>query len=239
MAGGSGERAAHGFSSLGDSAGIRQGASATARSVACASVRECLLTSSLACGSIRECRGRRFEPADSHKVQGVRVYLAVLMLAATVSACGSGCSGRQEETASSARLSSPAASRIERCVDRLLGNTTTQNAADRKAARRYARMTYCARFEEKGWVYKDGAVSIAAQTWLEQGATCARGGEGEPTRTVPCEIDRSGGRGVQTLDCALLHIVKRSEVREYIDRLEMDGAVKCDDGTALDELGVP
>ncbi len=167
----------------------------------------------------------------------VRVYLAVLILCATVSACGSGSSGLRDETPSSARLSPAAASRIERCVDRLLRNTTRQNAADKEAARRYARKTYCARFEEKGWVYEDGAVSIAAQAWLDQGATCVRGGEGEPTRTVPCEVDRSGG--VQTLDCALLHIVRRSEVREYVDRLETNGAVKCDDGTALGKLGVP
>ncbi|MBA2641832.1 MAG: hypothetical protein H0U82_02740 [Actinobacteria bacterium] len=165
----------------------------------------------------------------------MRVYLAVLLLGATVSACGSGSSGGRDETPSSAPGS---ASRIEHCVDRLLQNTTTQNAADEEAARRYARRTYCARFEKNGWVYEDGAVSIAAQTWLDQGATCARGGEAEPTRTVPCEVERSTG-GAQTLDCALLRIVRRSEVREYIDRLETNGPVNCDDGTGLDELGVP
>jgi hypothetical protein len=162
----------------------------------------------------------------------VRAYLAVLLFGATVSACGS---GRSDETPSSAPV---AAIRIERCVDRLLRDTTTQNAADEEEARRYARKTYCARFEENGWVYEDGAVSIAAQTWLDHGATCARGSEGEPTRTVPCEVERTTG-GVETLDCALLHIVRRSEVREYIGRLEMSRAVRCDDGTALDKLGVP
>jgi hypothetical protein len=117
-------------------------------------------------------------------------------------------------------------------------NATSQNPGDEEAARRYARTTYCRRFEENGWVYEDGAVSIAVQTWLDQGATCARGGEGEPTETVPCELERTNG-GIQTLDCALLHIVRRSEVREYIDRLELTGPVTCDDGTAADELGVP
>lgn len=164
----------------------------------------------------------------------MRVCLAALIISATVSACGS---GRSDETPSSAPGT---AIRIERCVDRLLRNTTTQNAADEEETRRYARKTYCARFEENGWVYEDGAVSIAAQTWLDNGATCARGSEGEPpTTTVPCDVERSTG-GVEKLDCALLHIVRRSEVRKYIGRLEMNGAaVKCDDGTALDKLGVP
>jgi hypothetical protein len=162
----------------------------------------------------------------------VRLSLAVLILGMILSACGS---GRSDETPSSGPV---AAIRIERCIDRLLRDTTTQNAADEEETRRYVRTTYCARFEDNGWVYEDGAVSIAAQTWLDQGATCARGSEGEPTTTVPCEVERTTG-GVQTLDCGLLHIVRRSEVRQYIGGLEVSGAVKCDDGTALDKLGVP
>jgi len=163
----------------------------------------------------------------------VRVCLAVLIVGATVSACGS---ERSDETPSSAPR---AAIRIEHCVDRLLWYATTRSAPDEAEARRYARRTYCARFEENSWVYEDGAVSISAQTWLDQGATCARGSEGEPTTTAPCDVERTT-RGVETLDCALLHIIRRSEVREYIGRLEMNGAaVKCDDGTALDKLGVP
>jgi hypothetical protein len=161
--------------------------------------------------------------------------MAVLILGATASACASGSSGRSEGTRSSVP---PAASRIERCVDRLLRGTTTQKAADDETSRRYARETYCARFEEHGWVYEDGAVSIAAQTWLDQGAACARGSDREPTRTVPCEPGRTA-RGMRTLDCALLHIVRRSEVRAYIDRLEKKGSVTCDDGTELDKLGIP
>jgi hypothetical protein len=161
----------------------------------------------------------------------VRVYLALLICGAMVSGCGSGGS---DETPSSAPV---AATRIERCVDRLPRDTTTQ-AADEEQTRRYARKTYCARFEANGWVYEDGAVSIAAQTWLDHGAACARGTEGEPARTVPCEVERTTG-GDETLDCALLHIVRRSEVREYLVQRAMNGAVKCDDGTALDKLGVP
>jgi hypothetical protein len=113
----------------------------------------------------------------------------------------------------------------------------TQTAADKEAARRYARNTYCARFEHKGWVYEDGALSIAVQTWLEKGARCATGGEGVPARPVPCKPELRGG--VRVLECALLHSVRRSEVRDYIDRLRTNGAVECNDGTALDELGVP
>lgn len=151
----------------------------------------------------------------------MRVCLAVLILCATASGCGSG----SDETPSTASR----AIRIERCVDRLLQSTATQNAADEESARRYARKTYCGRFDENGWVYDDGAVSIAARTWLDRGATCARGGEGEPTTTVPCEVERTAG-GVETLDCALLHIVRRSEVREYIGRREMNGAVDATTG---------
>jgi hypothetical protein len=156
--------------------------------------------------------------------------LAVLILGATLSACGSDRSPRSNVTSSNAPV---AASRIERCVDRLLRQATTQTAAGEEAVRRYARTTYCARFEENGWIYEDGAVSIAAQTWLDNGATCARSSEGQPARTVPCEVDRTA------LDCALLRIVRRSQVRKYIHRLETNGAVKCADGTALDKLGVP
>jgi hypothetical protein len=159
----------------------------------------------------------------------VRV-LVVVIVGATLSACGSGSSARSNLAPSNAPIG---ASRIERCVDRLLRQTTTLDAAGEEAARRYARKTYCARFEENGWIYEDGAVSIAAQTWLDQGATCARSSDGQPAKTVRCGVDRTA------IDCALLRIVRRSEVREYIHRLETNGAVSCDDGTALDNLGVP
>lgn len=173
----------------------------------------------------------------------VRFYVAVLIFAATVGACGSGNGGRRAETPSSVRTSPAANSRVERCVDRLLEHATTQDLPDKEIARRYVRNTYCARFEEEGWIYEDGALRIAAQTWLEDGGTCARGGAGEPggagkpTATVPCEPERRGG--VRMLECALLRIVRRSEVSDYIDQLRTKGAVECDDGTAISELGVP
>ena len=112
-----------------------------------------------------------------------------------------------------------------------------QDVPDKEVARRYVRRTYCARFEKEGWVYEDGALRIAAQTWLEHGGTCSTGGAGATPKTVPCEPERRGG--IRILDCALLRSVRRSEVRNYIEQLRMKGPVECDDGTAIGELGVP
>jgi hypothetical protein len=167
----------------------------------------------------------------------VRVYFAALIFVATVSACSSGNSGRRAETPSSVTTSSAANSRVERCVDRLLEHARPQDLANKEIARRYVRGTYCARFEEEGWVYEDGALRIAAQTWLEHGGTCATGGAGEPAKTVPCEPERRGG--VRIVECALLRVIRRSEVRDYIEQLRTKGPVECDDGTAISELGVP
>jgi hypothetical protein len=154
----------------------------------------------------------------------------LIVAEAVLSACGSGSGERRDEA--------PAAvSRIERCVDRLLQAATTREAS-KEEARRYIRNTYCARFERKGWIYEDGALSIAAQIWLDEGATCAISGEGQPTRTVRCEEERRRA-GDWTLDCGLLHVVRRSEVKDYIQRMRSNGVVECDDGSALDELGIP
>jgi hypothetical protein len=161
----------------------------------------------------------------------------MLIFAGALSACGSGSGERRDEAPSPVRRSPAATSKIERCVDRLLQAATTRDAS-KEEARHYLRNTYCARFEREGWIYEDGALSIATQRWLEEGATCAIGGEGEPTRTVPCEEERRRA-GDRTLDCALLHVVRRSEVKDYIERMRSTGAVECDDGSALDELGVP
>ncbi len=167
----------------------------------------------------------------------VRVYFAVLILAATVSACSSGNGGRRAETPSGVQASSAANGRVERCVDRLLQHARTHDLPNKEIARRYVRRTYCARFEEEGWVYEDGALSIAAQTWLEHGGTCTTGSAGEPAKTVPCEPERRGG--VRIIECALLRVIRRSEVRDYIEQLRTKGPVECDDGTAISELGVP
>jgi hypothetical protein len=151
----------------------------------------------------------------------VRVCFAVLLLAATVSACSSG----------------KANSRVERCVDRLMQHARTQDLPNKEVARRYVRRTYCARFEGKGWVYEDGALSIAAQSWLEHAGSCATASPGEPAKTVPCEPERRGRARI--IECALLRVTRRSEVRDYIEQLRTKGPVECDDGTAITELGVP
>jgi hypothetical protein len=161
----------------------------------------------------------------------------MLIFVGTLTACGSGSGGRRDESTSTVGRSPAAMSRIERCVDRFLQASTTPDAS-KEEARRYVRNTYCARFENGGWIYEDGALSIAAQRWLDEGATCAIAGEGEPARTVPCEEERRRA-GDRTLDCGLLHVVRRSEVKDYIARMQSNGVVECNDGSALDELGIP
>jgi hypothetical protein len=121
-------------------------------------------------------------------------------------------------------------------VDRLMQQANTQGLPNKKVARSYVRRTYCARFERKGWVYEGGALSIAAQSWLEHGSSCATAAPGEPARTAPCEPERRGGARI--IECALLRVTRRSEVRDYIEQLRTKGPVKCDDGTAISELGV-
>jgi hypothetical protein len=149
----------------------------------------------------------------------VRFLAALALVAAALSGCGS--SGGEP--------------RVERCVDRLLSGTPSDARSD--GARRYVRETYCERFERSGWVYADGALSIRAHTWLEIGGMCAAGGEGTPTRTVPCEDVRESGP--RRLDCGLLRHVRRAEVRSYLERQRREQGAVCDDGTALDTLGVP
>jgi hypothetical protein len=151
----------------------------------------------------------------------VRVCFAVLILAAMVSACSS----------------SKANSRVERCVDRLMQHASTQDLPNKEIARRYVRRTYCARFVGEDWVYEDGALRIGAQNWLDHGGTCSTASPGEPPKTVPCEPERRGG--VRIIECALLRVTRRSEVRDYIEQLRTKGPVECDDGTAISELGVP
>jgi len=130
----------------------------------------------------------------------------------------------------------------------LLGNAQLEEltADEQEAVRRYTESTYCARFAERGWVYDDGALSIDAYTSLAEGGE-EECGEAEsesapgeepaaPGRTVPC--DEVGAGEDETIDCALLRHVRKSEVRAYLDELQRSGrAVACDDGTALADLG--
>jgi hypothetical protein len=154
---------------------------------------------------------------------------ALALVAASSAGCGS--SGGE---ASSADRSPAADARIERCVDRLLSRATVADG-DEQAARRYAEDTYCARFERNGWIYDDGALSIAAQEWLDSSGTCATQTTGKPSRTVPCEEVMQG----DPIDCALLHHVRRSEIGAYLAEQRLQDRVRCDDGTPLDQLGVP
>ena len=117
-------------------------------------------------------------------------------------------------------------SRADRCTDRLLAG-----AESTRAARRYVRNTYCELFASRGWVYEDGALSVDAQRWVVQGGSesCESATESGQGETVRCEESN-------VIDCALLHHVRRSEVREYLATLGRD--VECDDET-LEQLGVP
>jgi hypothetical protein len=167
----------------------------------------------------------------------VRAYFAVVLAAAFLAGCGAGSGGGREGAPPSGGTSAAAAAKIERCVDRLLSRATN-GAASEEVMRRYAEDTYCARFARNGWVYADGALSIAAQKWVEQSGTCATSRAGGGTRTIPCE--QASPPGVpRILDCALLHHVRRREVRGYIEKLQRRGEVECDDRTPIEELGVP
>jgi hypothetical protein len=158
----------------------------------------------------------------------VRYLAALLVCAATLTACGS----HNRRHAGPAPLSTR---RVERCVDRLIAGINVASAG-RKFVRGYARDTYCNRFEQQGWIYPDGALKLAAQLWLQNG-TCAEGVAGQPAKVVPCKLERRGG--VLTLDCGLLRVVRRSEVRSYLRGLQAGGPVVCDSGTPLARLGIP
>jgi hypothetical protein len=158
-----------------------------------------------------------------------RVAIAVILV---VAGCGSSVNEASTERPGTG---ASAASRVDRCTDRLLDRVKPEDIAKttRAVVRRYIKRTYCAPFEKRGWVYDDGALSIRAH--VEQPGSCSSSVGGE-TRTVPCEeLQRRDERLV--LDCALLHIVRRSEVREYVQELQRNHEVSCDDGTPLDELG--
>ena len=167
----------------------------------------------------------------------MRAPLAIVLVVAVVAGCGTSTGVERDGAASSGANASSAAAHISKCVDRLL-TTSRASGGSEQQVRRYVRDTYCALFERNGWVYGDGALSIAVQKWLEKGGSCATGSSGEPTHTVPCS-QTNPGKGTRVIDCALLHHVRRSEVIAYVANLRRDDEVQCDDGTPLDELGVP
>jgi hypothetical protein len=152
-----------------------------------------------------------------------------------VAGCGSGEDAGQDAGAIG-DTAAEAASRVERCVERFLERAASDGLAEADV-RRYVEGTYCSRFEREGWVYEDGTLSIAAYVgFAESGSEeCERAEVGEEAETGPCE--ELEGDGPLVLDCAILHLVPRGEVREYVGELERSREVSCDDGTPLDRLG--
>lgn len=122
-------------------------------------------------------------------------------------------------------------------MERLFSGSKT-NGGSEQQVRGYLRGTYCAPFERNGWGYEDGALSIAAQKQLDSGRVCATSSTTGPSRTVPCD-QTSGDAPPRDIDCALLRYVRRTEAMAYVAQLKRNGNVRCDDGTPLNELGVP
>ena len=157
--------------------------------------------------------------------------LAVAALLAVVAGCGG------DDDAGRAAAPASSSGGVEKCVDRFLARVDPEVEADAgaEALRAYIEETYCGTFARRGWVYDDGALSIEAHRWLEGGSAdeCGESTADGTTKTVPCEDDDG------VIDCALLHHVRRSEVEAYVAEAARTGEVECDDGTPVDELGVP
>ena len=153
----------------------------------------------------------------------MRIGLAIAVLLALA-----GCSfGEKKAAQSDAKVNS----RVERCTQRMLDRVG--GASDAKT-RSYVESAYCGSFARRGWVYADGTMSIKAHVYLMNGYACSSvtltsGGQ---TTTMPCDP-----RPLHPLECALLHYVRRDEVRAYIRKLKRSQSVTCDDGTPLDKLG--
>jgi hypothetical protein len=158
---------------------------------------------------------------------GLLRYLAVLSICA---AALTGCSSHARHA-----TPEPTNIRVELCVDRLVAGSNA-SPAGKELVRRYVRDTYCRRFGQQGWIYGDGALKLAAQ--LSSGGTCAEGVVGQPAKVGPCKVERSSS-GVLTIDCGMLRFVRRSEVRNYLRRLQADGPVACEEDIPLAKLGVP
>ena len=160
--------------------------------------------------------------------------LAFLLAVAAIVAVVAGCGGEDDAERAAPPASSSGA--VEKCVGRFLARVDPEVEADAgaEALRAYIEETYCGTFARRGWVYDDGALSIEAHRWLEEGSECAEAEAGGTAKTVPCEEAEDG-----VIDCALLHHVRRSEVKAYVAETARAGDVECDDGTPLDELGVP
>ena len=128
------------------------------------------------CGRSSATSGRLYVTGTPYDPR-VRTLVATALLVA-LAGCGSG--GGES-------------SRADRCTDRLLAG-----AESTAAARRYVRNTYCELFASRGWVYEDGALSVDAQRWLEEGGSEECESE---MGTIPCGESR-------VIDCALLRHVQ-------------------------------
>jgi hypothetical protein len=169
----------------------------------------------------------------------VAAVVAVLF-SVTVAGCGSTETEASRHTSAGGEASAQAATRVERCTDRFLERVDPQDFANTTEAeiRRYVEISYCLRFEKQGWVYDDGTLSIDAYTKLVESGSeeCTQAESGEEARTVPCE-ELDQGDAPQVLDCAILHHVRRAEVRKYVRELRRSREVTCDDGTPLHKVG--
>ena len=112
----------------------------------------------------------------------------------------------------------------------------TSDASSETEVRRYIDGTYCSPFEREGWVYDDGTLSIAAYLSLARdGSEACASADGGVSDTAACSELPADASVV--LDCAVLHVVRREEVQQYVRELERDREVSCDDGTPLERLG--
>jgi hypothetical protein len=92
-------------------------------------------------------------------------YLAVLLIGAgALTACGS-------HAVRHVSPGPPTNSRVERCVARLVAGSDT-SVAGKEQTRHYIRDSYCRPFEQRGWVYDDGALKLAAYLSVQNGGSC-------------------------------------------------------------------
>jgi hypothetical protein len=167
-----------------------------------------------------------------HTLEAGRSKVGLVTVAAALLLAGCGSAGGHSQELAAA---------TERCTDRFLATAKPASSATSLDPQRYVERTYCGPFAREGWVYDDGALSIEAHEWLIKGYTSSRGcavasPPGSTTETTPCQPGHETGA---PLECAILHVVRKREVEEYVARLRKHGTVACDDGTSLDELGVP
>ena len=157
----------------------------------------------------------------------MRIGLAIAVLLALT-----GCGGEKQAAQPTIEVSPRAALCTQRILDRVSGDNGDN-------ARAYIERVYCVPFDRKGWVFADGRLSIAAHLYVLNSGTCEEStGSGSSTTTTsitttPCDPADL----LDPLECAVLHYVRKNEVRAYIRKLQRKQSVSCDDGTPLDTLG--